>query len=93
MRLKSLLVTIGFIFILGLSFVVAEPATLLFTDCFSGDPSHKVQISTVYGQTLSSRYLNLTIIGNTSLEIVNAGNGTDGPVASTCHLNSFILQE
>lgn len=89
MGLKCLLATVGsiFIFILSLSSVVAEPATLPFTDCFTGDASRKVQISTVYGQTLSDRYLNLTVIANTPVEIVSASNNTNEPVASACHLN------
>lgn len=89
MGLKCLLATVGIIFTLGISSVVAEPATLPFTDCFSGDTSHKVQISNVYAQTLSDRYLNFTIIGNSPIEIVSASNNTDAPVASACHLNSF----
>lgn len=91
MGLESLLATVGVVFILSLSSVVAEPATLPFTDCFSGDISHKVQISTVYGQTLSDRYFNLTIIGNTSFQIVSASNNTNEPVASECHFNSPVL--
>lgn len=91
MGLESLLVTVGFIFIFILSPVVAEPATLPFTDCFSGDVSHKLQITTVYGQTLSNRYLNFTLIGNSPVQIVSANNDTNEPVASTCHFNSFVL--
>ena len=90
MGLESLLATVGLLFLLFVSPVVAEPATLPFTDCFSGNPSYKVQISTVYGQTLSDRYLNFTLIGNTPIEIVSTNNNTDEPVASTCHLNSLI---
>lgn len=89
MGLKCLLATVGTIFILSISSVVAEPATLPFTDCFSGNPSHKVQVSTVYGQTLSNRYLNFTIIGDTPIDIISASNDTNEPVASACHLNSF----
>ena len=88
MGLKSLLATLGILFALSVSSVVAEPATLPFTDCFSGNPSHKAQVSTVYGQTLSDRYLNFTVIGSTPAEIVSANNNTDEPVASTCHPNS-----
>lgn len=89
MGLKCLLATVGILFILGVSSVVAEPATLPFTDCFSGQAPHKVQISNVYGQKLGDRYLNFTIIGNTPIEIISASNNTDEPVASACHLNSF----
>ena len=92
MGLKCLLATVGIGFILSVSSGVAEPATLPFTDCFSGDSAHKVQISSVYGQTLSDRYLNLTIIGSTPIEIVSANNSTDEPVASMCHPNSFIFR-
>ena len=93
MGLKCLLVTVGVIFILSVSSVVAEPATLPFTDCFSGDPSHQVQISSVFGQTLSDRYLNFTIIGNTPIQIISASNDTNEPVASMCHLNSIIFPQ
>ena len=88
MGLESLLATVGIIFILIFSSVVAEPATLAFTDCFGGDDSYKLQISTVYGQTLSDRYLNLTILGSTPIEVFSASNDTD-PVASACLLSSF----
>jgi len=91
MGLKSLLAIVGFTFTLILPSVVAEPATLPFNDCFSGDTSHKLQISTVYGQILTDRYLNLTILGNTSIQIVSANNNTNEPVASTCLPNSFIF--
>ena len=91
MGLKCLLATVGITFILTFSLVAAEPATLPFTDCFSGDASHKLQVSTVYGQTLSDRYLNFTIIGSTPIEIVSASNNTNEPVASACHFNSFIF--
>ena len=91
MGLESLLVTVGIIFILSLSSVVAEPATLPFTDCFSGNTSHKVQISTVYGQTLGNRYLNLTVIGNSPIQIVSASNNTSEPVASACLLQFINL--
>ena len=89
MGLKCLLATVGITFILAIPPVVAEPATLSFADCFSGEAAHKVQVSTVYGQQLSNRYLNFTIIGNTPIEIVSASNNTAEPVASACHLNSF----
>lgn len=81
MGLESLLATVGTIFTLALS-VVAEPATLPFTDCFGGNATYKLNISTVYGQTLSDRYLNLTIIGNAPIEIISANNNTSEPVAS-----------
>ena len=90
MGLKCLLATVGSFFILAFSSVAAEPATLPFTDCFTGNASSKMQVSTVYGQTLSDRYLNFTIIGDTPVGIVSASNNTNAPVASACHPNSFI---
>jgi len=88
MRLKCLLATVGFSFILGLPSVVAEPATLPFTDCFIGNSAYRLHVSTVYGQTLGDRYLNLTVIGNTPVEVTSASNDSE-PVASAC-LTSFI---
>jgi hypothetical protein len=93
MGLKCLLATVGIVFTLSISSVFAEPATLSFTDCFSGDPAYQVQVSNVYGQKLDDRYLNFTIIGNSPIQIVSASNNTEEPVASTCHLiHSFSLQ-
>jgi hypothetical protein len=91
MGLKSLLATVGIIFTLHFSSVAAEPATLPFTDCSSGDASYRVQIATVYGQTLSDRYLNLTVTGNSPINIVSASNDTSGAVASACLLDLFTL--
>lgn len=90
---KSLLATVGITFVLGLSSVVAEPATLPFTDCSSGNASREVEISTVYGQTLSDRYLNLTIIGSTPVEIISASNDSNQSIASACHSNPFVFPQ
>lgn len=91
MGLKGPLATVGIIFTLYFSSVAAEPATLPFTDCSSGDASYRVQIATVYGQTLSDRYLNLTITGNSPINIVSANNSTSETLASACPLNLLIL--
>lgn len=62
---------------------VAQPATLSFSDCTSGnaiDPAHKINVSTVYGQITTGenlgRHLNLTVIGNAGQEILPISNST-----------------
>ncbi|KAJ7055094.1 hypothetical protein C8F01DRAFT_1030621 [Mycena amicta] len=51
----------------------ADPATLSFDDCFSGNSSMKLTVNQVYGQVLNSAelgaYLNLTVIGNSPQDI------------------------
>ncbi|KAJ7633187.1 hypothetical protein FB45DRAFT_914564 [Roridomyces roridus] len=53
--------------------VFADPATIPFSDCFTGNDSMKLSIDDVYAQVLSSSnmgtYLNLTIVGNSPQEI------------------------
>lgn len=53
--------------------VQADPATLPFEDCFTGNVSTKLTVDQVYGQVLTSAelgtYLNLTVIGNSAQEI------------------------
>ncbi|KAJ7167799.1 hypothetical protein C8R46DRAFT_995999 [Mycena filopes] len=53
--------------------VRADPATLPFEDCFTGNASTKLTVDQVYGQVLTSAelgtYLNLTVIGNSAQEI------------------------
>ncbi|KAF7317221.1 TRP domain-containing protein [Mycena chlorophos] len=52
---------------------LADPATLAFNDCFSGNASLKLSVDTVYGQVLDDpqlgTYLNLTVIGNSPQQI------------------------
>jgi hypothetical protein len=60
------------------SFVIAEPATVLFKDCFSGHDDQKMTVSTVYAQVFNNegpnRHLNLTLIGDTKQEVVGKGD-------------------
>ncbi|KAJ7181605.1 hypothetical protein C8R43DRAFT_969628 [Mycena crocata] len=53
--------------------VFADPATLPFEDCFSGNTSVKLNVDKLYGQVLTSEalgtYLNLTVIGTSAQEI------------------------
>lgn len=74
--------------------VVAQPANLQFSDCFSGNDSLKLQISDVYAQLLhgdpQGAHLNFTLIGQTPQEIINAPdyvNGANGTgAASKCNI-------
>ena len=63
--------------------VLAQPASLSFSDCTSGDalaPALKINVSTVYGQIVTDsnlgRHLNLTVIGNTGQQIIPISNET-----------------
>src|SRR3984957_20568352 len=61
-----------------LASVLAQPAPLPFQDCFSGNDSFKLNVSTVYGQILSigqtERYLNLTVFGESAQSITGFSN-------------------
>lgn len=48
--------------------VFADPATLDFNDCFSGNASQKLSVSSVYGQVVNHE-LHLVVLGQTPLEI------------------------
>lgn len=66
-----------------LSPVFAQPASLVFQDCFSdSNATQKLQISTVYAQVLDGGRLDLTVLGTAPVQIVRASNTTDNPVAS-----------
>ncbi|KAJ6536674.1 hypothetical protein DFH09DRAFT_1401069 [Mycena vulgaris] len=58
--------------------VLADPASLPFDDCFSGNVSAKLTVEQVYGQVLSSEqlgtYLNLTVIGTSAQDIFGFTN-------------------
>lgn len=63
--------------------VLAQPATLPFSECTAGnaiDPSLKINVSTVYGQIVTNdelgRHLNLTVIGDTGQTIIPISNDT-----------------
>lgn len=62
--------------------VQADPASLPFTDCFSGDGVRKLTVSTVYGQVVrgvdgkSKTGLNLTIFGENPQEIVGSSSSS-----------------
>ncbi|CAK5263174.1 unnamed protein product [Mycena citricolor] len=62
------------VFLISLAIpIIADPATLPFTDCFNGNASAKFSIDKVYGQVLTTdqtgTYLNLTVIGSSPQEI------------------------
>ncbi|KAJ7461987.1 hypothetical protein FB451DRAFT_1562577 [Mycena latifolia] len=60
--------------------VLADPASLSFDDCFSGNVSTKLTVDEVYGQVLTSEqlgtYLNLTVIGSSAQEVLGFTNSS-----------------
>lgn len=56
--------------------VLAQPATLGFQDCFFGNVSQKLNVSTVYAQLEGNIALNLTVIGYSNLPIVGRSNSS-----------------
>ncbi|KAI0322495.1 hypothetical protein OF83DRAFT_1049176 [Amylostereum chailletii] len=71
----------------------AQPAVARFDDCFSGNATLKLDISTVYAQITHSeglgRHLNLTVIGTSGQQIV--GLTDDSHPLSTLFTTSDIL--
>lgn len=54
--------------------VLGQPATLDFQDCFAGNVTQKLHVSTVYAQLEGDVALNLTVIGYSNLPIVGRSN-------------------
>lgn len=81
--------------LLVLPCVLADPATLHFTDCSdqSGDTNQKLHISTVYAQVLDNStfgtYLNLTVLGNSSQVIQGFTNTSSSLGKSGLHSSVF----
>lgn len=50
----------------------AQPATLLFDDCYTGDASRKMSVDTVYSQIIDDQTLNFTVLGDTAADIINS---------------------
>jgi hypothetical protein len=73
---------LGALLLLGLTscLVTAQPATLQFNDCFSGDPAAKLNVSHVYAQLLyadqNESLLNITVFGKTGQEILGQSTST-----------------
>ncbi|OCB87545.1 hypothetical protein A7U60_g5450 [Sanghuangporus baumii] len=83
-------------------FVIAQPATLAFSECTVGnaiDPSLKINVSTVYGQIVTNdnlgRHINLTVIGNTgqTLEPINNATSLLSTIFTTSSVLSFNVFE
>jgi hypothetical protein len=70
---------------------LAQVATPRFTDCFSGNASLKLNVSTVYAQITTSqslgRHLNITVLGQSPQIIQGTSNGSSDLGAS--HLLPF----
>lgn len=69
----------------SLTCTLAQPATIPFTSCFSGNTSLQLNVSTVYAQFFSESsrgpYLNITLLGQNPQQIIAASDQAD-PVAS-----------
>lgn len=74
--------------------VRANPATLTFKDCFSGNVSQKFNISTVYAQILDTTqmgvYLNLTVLGVSPQQILGFTN-TSTSLGELCLLYLHVI--
>jgi len=70
---------------------LAQVATPRFTDCFTGNVSLKLNVSTVYAQITTSqsfgRHLNITVLGQSPQVIQGTANGSSDLGAS--HLSLF----
>ncbi|KAI0248726.1 hypothetical protein BJV78DRAFT_1378873 [Lactifluus subvellereus] len=98
MTLTSTPCPLYFLFILStllFSSVRAQVAIPRFTDCFSGNPSLKLNITTVYAQITTSqsfeRHLNITLLGNSPQIIKGTANGSSdlATLFSTTEILSF----
>lgn len=73
---------ISLVFSLCIGFVVANPASLTFQDCFDDteNENQRLQVDSVYAQVLqddlNSHYLNLTVFGSSPNEIVGISNSS-----------------
>lgn len=59
---------------------LAQPATLVFNDCYSGNASRKMSVDTVYSQIIGDQ-LNFTVLGDSATEIINSNTTTVGMFA------------
>ncbi|KAH7931184.1 hypothetical protein BV22DRAFT_1076964 [Leucogyrophana mollusca] len=71
---------------------VAQPATLPFHDCFSGNDVRKLTVDTVYAQIINYQTLNITVLGQ-SAQLINETNGNSLATlfveATTLTFNTF----
>jgi hypothetical protein len=76
---------------------LAQVATPRFGDCFSGNPSLKLNVSTIYAQITTSQsfgsQLNITVLGQSPQPIQGTANGSSDLGAShlpiLCHLGAY----
>lgn len=80
---QMLLGFLGFLF--WISCTIAQPAVVPFHDCFAGNASQQLNVSTIYAQLFPhssmGTYLNFTLLGDNPQEIIPFSDGPD-PVAS-----------
>ncbi|KZV76013.1 hypothetical protein PENSPDRAFT_623379 [Peniophora sp. CONT] len=74
----------------------ASPTEPIFTDCFSGNNSLKLSVSTVYAQIADNaalgHHLNLTVIGQSPQEIIGLANGSQAlGTSSTLFTTTDVL--
>lgn len=74
---------------------VAQVATPPFSDCFSGNASFKLNISTVYAQITTSpslgRHLNITLLGESPQPIEGTANTSSDLGACHCHISVYPI--
>ncbi|KAH7914437.1 hypothetical protein BJ138DRAFT_1079613 [Hygrophoropsis aurantiaca] len=78
----------SFLFLLFLSLsAFAQPATLPFRDCFSGNAAQKLTVDSVYAQIINYQFLNITVLGSSAQEI----NETNGNSLTTLFVEATTL--
>ncbi|KAF7317470.1 Membrane protein [Mycena kentingensis (nom. inval.)] len=76
--------------LLGALHAGADPATLPFEDCFSGNATNKMSVNEVYGQVLASgTHLNLTVIGSSGQPVLASDNNSSS--LSTLFTTTSVL--
>ncbi|KAK7696206.1 hypothetical protein QCA50_000859 [Cerrena zonata] len=95
-KLANMALSHMFLFALFLWFscTIAQPATLAFDDCFTGNTSQKLNVSTLYAQFQKNgpqgTVLNFTLLGNSPV-VIEQSSGGSTPVASTLFTISNML--
>ncbi|TCD63482.1 hypothetical protein EIP91_005364 [Steccherinum ochraceum] len=79
---------------LAVSYVNSQPAPISFQDCFTGNVSQKLNVSTIYAQffehTSRGPYFNLTLLGESPQAVIGASEDVN-PVATTLFTTTEML--